>query len=293
MTMSAPRERPVVYRCEGELIVGIVHEADGTTGVLMVVGGPQVRFGSHRLYVQQARRMAAFGVAVFRFDCRGMGDSSGRFPGFEHLASDIREALAAFREACPALRRIVLWGLCDGASAVLLYLHEHQDAGIVGLCLLNPWVRTPAIKARTQVRHYYVDRLRQAEFWKKLLRGEIGRGAFAEGWGALHAARAKSPYPTGASAFPTRMAEAWSCFDGPVLLVLSELDYTAREFIESTRSDPAWRAAVDQPRVTRLDIAGADHTFSTAEAATALLEGTTRWLAHEVLQAVDDDQART
>ena len=44
------------------------------TAVLVVVGGPQVRAGSHRHFVQLARHLATHGHAVMRFDVRGMGD---------------------------------------------------------------------------------------------------------------------------------------------------------------------------------------------------------------------------
>ncbi len=276
--MGLPTERPVVYCCQGEPVVGILHVADGSTGVLMVVGGPQVRAGSHRLYVQQARHIARQGTPVFRFDTRGMGDSGGHLPGFEQLLPDIQSALAAFRTECPTVQRLVLWGLCDGASAALLYLHAQADPSIVGLCLINPWVRTPATQARTQVRHYYLQRLRHAGFWRKLLTGQVARSALSQVWAALRASRQPTGRGASAPAFPARMARTWQGFDGPMLLVLSEQDYTAREFLEAVRSEPAWRGALGRPGLTRIDVSGADHTFSNREAALALGDGFADWL---------------
>ena len=49
----------------------------GPRGVLIVTGGPQYRAGSHRQFVLLARFLAARGMAVLRFDYRGMGDSEG------------------------------------------------------------------------------------------------------------------------------------------------------------------------------------------------------------------------
>jgi alpha/beta superfamily hydrolase len=45
--------------------------------VLVIVGGPQYRAGSHRQFTLLARSLAEQGFAVLRFDYRGMGDSTG------------------------------------------------------------------------------------------------------------------------------------------------------------------------------------------------------------------------
>ena len=63
-------ERALAFACGDERLVGILHEATGecATGVLIVVGGPQYRVGSHRQFVLLARDLAAAGFAVMRFD---------------------------------------------------------------------------------------------------------------------------------------------------------------------------------------------------------------------------------
>ena len=45
-----------------------------------------------------------------RFDYRGMGDAGGEARSFEDVSADIAAAIAAFRRACPAVERVVLWG---------------------------------------------------------------------------------------------------------------------------------------------------------------------------------------
>jgi len=191
---GAPPEQAFAFALEGDTLLGILHPpaaacASGT-GVLVVVGGPQYRAGSHRQFVALARRLATEGHAVLRFDARGMGDSSGALRSFEHISADIGAALAQLRLRQPQLQRIVLWGLCDGASAALLHLHAHPETTVHGMCLLNPWVRSETSLARTEIRHYYRQRLLQRSFWAKLLRGQIAGAALRGLWRSLRAASA-------------------------------------------------------------------------------------------------------
>jgi hypothetical protein len=58
------------------------------------------------------------------------------------------------------------------------------------------------------------------------------------------------------------MASGLRGFDGPVLLVLSGDDYTAREFADWTTTSPAWQGLLGRGTVVRHDMATADHTFS-------------------------------
>lgn len=61
------------------------NEHEVPLGLLMVVGGPQYRVGSHRQFVLLARDLAAAGIPVFPFDYRGMGDSTGQARDFEGI----------------------------------------------------------------------------------------------------------------------------------------------------------------------------------------------------------------
>src|SRR6185295_1875345 len=122
-------ERPVLFECEGERLIGIiaVPEPPARVGVLVVVGGPQYRAGAHRQFVYLSRRLAAAGIPAMRFDYRGMGDSTGAARTFEDCGPDIAAAIDALRANCPAVARVVLWGLCDAASASLDYWHSARD----------------------------------------------------------------------------------------------------------------------------------------------------------------------
>lgn len=261
-------EHALAFDCEDERLIGIVSLPDtpgaaaATRGVMIVVGGPQYRAGSHRQFTLLARKLADEGVAVMRFDYRGMGDSEGMQRGFESVGADLRSALDAFFGAVPSLREVALCGLCDGACAAAFY--AGQDPRVRGLMLLNPWVRTEQGAARATLRHYYRARLFSKEFWRKLASGRFDpSAAFASVLALLRRARSGAEDgAVAAQALPERMYRHLAGFGGPVLLVLSGADLTAQEFAGLENTSPAWRRLLHGANVTRRDLPEADHTFS-------------------------------
>lgn len=278
--MSALRwsEHAIAFTCAGETLVGVVARppgADAGVGVVIVVGGPQYRAGSHRQFVLLSRALAAAGYPTLRFDMRGMGDSDGAARGFEAVSDDIGAAIGALFAMQPALRRVALWGLCDGASAALLYLHDTGDPRVAGVCLVNPWLRSEQSLAQTHVRHYYPRRMLQPSFWHKLLRGGVSMNAWHE-W------RQKRRAARGASAigpdFHVRMARGWRRHAGDVLLALSGDDYVAKEFLDRVHASAEWSGVLTAGGVVRRDFAAADHTFSDHRWRGELERCTIEWL---------------
>ena len=161
-------ESPVVFECQGERLVGIIHESasKNSLGVLIVVGGPQYRVGSHRQFVLLSRFLANQDISSMRFDVRGMGDSGGEQRRFDALDHDIKAAMDCFMASSGDLERIIIWGLCDAASAALFY--AYQDDRVAGLVLLNPWIFTKQGAAKTYLKYYYWQRLTSQSFWRKL-----------------------------------------------------------------------------------------------------------------------------
>lgn len=270
-------ERALTFDCLDDTLVGVLAAPSEPqeTAVLIIVGGPQYRAGSHRQFVLLARHLAESGFATLRFDYRGMGDSTGPQRSFESISDDIGTAIDALMTHAPMTRRVVLWGLCDGASAALLYCGERADSRIAGLCLLNPWVRSETTLARTHVKHYYAQRLMQPEFWTKLFSGQVSTRAIHGLARNLTLARQT---PAASDAYQKRMAAACRSFSGNLLLVLSANDYTAKEFLEYVASTPAWTEAMAHVRMQRRDVPDADHTFSSPTARATLLASTTEWL---------------
>lgn len=256
------KESVLSFACEGEPLVGILAEpatgAPAEVGAVIIVGGPQYRAGSHRQFTLLARHLAANGFAALRFDYRSMGDSPGETRDFRSVDADIDAAIGALLAARPGIRKVMLWGLCDAASAALLYVGARHDPRVAGLTLLNPWVRTSAGAARAQVKHYYLRKLREPAFWRKLLSGGVARGAPKEFIGKLISSRRLKP----AADFVGAMASAWQGSRLPLTLILSGEDLVAREFADRAQHDPRWQGCLQRQGVNLQSLPDADHTFS-------------------------------
>jgi exosortase A-associated hydrolase 1 len=254
--------RHITFACEGVRLAGTLDEAAGTTGLLIVSGGNEIRSGAFAGQASLAARIAAAGYPVFRFDRRGVGDSEGENAGFRASAPDIAAALAAFRAEARAAR-VVMLGNCDAASALMLA----RGAGADALVLSNPWTfdgdgeddTTPPPAAAIRAR--YAERLKNPrEVWR-LVSGGVDLRKLVRG---LMASIRSAPAPTGLVA---EMRAGLAEFTGPVRLLLAGRDRTAQAFAAAWGADP--RCA---PRES------ADHAFSGTE--------DQEWLAGEILTAL-------
>ncbi|GGO63755.1 hydrolase 1, exosortase A system-associated [Bowmanella pacifica] len=254
------KEVAQVFSVNDDKCVGIFHaplEQDSTIGVLIVVGGPQYRVGSHRQFVQLSRALATAGIASFRFDYRGMGDSAGNKQGFEQIDTDIGAALNQFA-LTSGLQRFVIWGLCDAASAAMIY--ACQDRRVTGLVLMNPWLKSQSAQGQTMLKHYYLQRLLSKAFWKKLLRGGVNlKASVADAKGFAKDAAATST--AAEESYQARMLKGMQAYQDKICLILSGNDLTAREFEQVAFSDKNWKKALKN-KVSVKRIKDADHTFS-------------------------------
>ncbi len=255
-------EQGMVYPVKNHLTVGILHAGHEltSTGVLFVVGGRQYRVGAHRQFVLLARSLAKEGFPVFRFDLCGMGDSEGDPQHFLEMASDLDSALAAFRAYAPSVKRIVIWGLCDGATGATTALTSLT--GVSGVMMVNPWVTTNSGAAKVRIKHYYRYRLVSSFFWGKLIKGKVDiKGSSKTLLDAiklviLNSIRGRAP----ATGLPEIVFDAIEKFEGLVSIVISDKDLTALEFHDKY-NDRYGNSSNKQPRfnIVRVD---ADHTFS-------------------------------
>ena len=236
------------------MLAATLDEGAAATGLVIVSGGNELRSGAWSGQAQFAAQIAAEDYPVLRFDRRGVGDSEGPNGEFRSSAPDIAAAIVAFRQQCPALTRIVAWGNCDAASALMLA----QGAGCDALILSNPWtIEDDTAEAPPEaVRGHYAKRLADPAALMRLLRGEVKLGAlFASLLGALRPA----PPPTGLA---QDMAAGIARFAGPVGFLLAGRDRTAQAF------QAAWKK--DDPRIRICE--GASHSFVEADAREWLLE---------------------
>ncbi len=260
--------KPISFECNATPLLGMLHEGASDVGVVIVVGGPQTRVGSHRQFVKLAQALSAAGISALRFDTRGMGDSHGTFPGFMKLTDDINAAVAALLENAPYVKRVVLWGLCDGASAILIGQAQFP-ASVQGFVLVNPWVHAPetesgggsSVAAQVQVKHYYAKRFMSGAFWKKLLTGGLNpfraAGEFAA---TAKKAAASASAPSSNVPFIEAMRQGWFGSTLPMLVMTAGDDLVAQEWLACGKT-PAWAGPRNAPTATQ-HLAEANHTFS-------------------------------
>jgi exosortase A-associated hydrolase 1 len=239
------------FGCGSLTLAGTLDTAPGTTGLLIVSGGNEIRSGAFGGQADMAARIATAGFPVFRFDRRGIGDSEGENRGFRHAAKDIDAALEAFRAMVPQLCRVVAFGNCDAASALML----GGGAGMDGLVLSNPWTidqddtGQDSLPPPAAVRARYLERLKTPREILRLASGGVDLRKL--GRGILHALKPSPPPPSLAQ----EMAEGLAAFPGPVRILLASADRTAQVF------EAAWDALGNtaDPRIRRC--AGAGHAY--------------------------------
>lgn len=268
-------EEAVVFECGGQSLIGIIHGSGvAATGVLVVVGGPQYRIGSHRQFLLLARYLSANNVPVMRFDCRGMGDAGGDIRTFEDVQNDIRAAIDVFLKNSPGLQSVILWGLCDAASASIFY--GHTDVRVKGMILLNPWVRTEVGQAKAYLRHYYVQRLFDKEMWRNIVCGKFRlRDSLTSLLEHIKKSRRtlvqNNDLPNSDNAdqrsyaetsLPERMHKGIESFKNQIGIIISGDDLTAAEFEDMIRVSKSWQKLLHAKSVEFEYLPDANHTFS-------------------------------
>ncbi|HEX5344516.1 MAG TPA: hydrolase 1, exosortase A system-associated, partial [Duganella sp.] len=136
--------------------------------------------------------------------------------------------------------------------------------------------RTEQGEARTTLRHYYLRRVRDPDFWRKLARGRFGVMPALRSLRQL-AIAARQP-ATQVEALPERLFQSLQRYRGRVLIVLSGADLGAREFMALPRQHAHWRALLAAPRVQQAVIEDANHTFARQTWRDEVADLCTRWI---------------
>jgi exosortase A-associated hydrolase 1 len=257
--------RHFAFDCAGSALAATLDEAAGTTGLLIVTGGNETRAGAFSSQARLAADLAAAGHPVLRFDRRGVGDSEGVNMGFRTSAEDIAAALDAFRAECPGRKRIVAFGNCDAASALMLA----GGVGFDGLVLSNPWTyedeHAAAPPPPSAIRARYAAKLKNP---REVLRLVTGKVNLRDLLGSLRQASKGKAAPSGLA---ETMAAGLARFAGPTRILIAERDRTGQAFLAG------WNA-----RDSRLNrCAGADHAYSD--------DASRAWLLQQILAALADE----
>ncbi len=213
--------RLIAFHCEGETLAATLDEAPGTTGLLIVSGGNEIRSGAHRGMAMLAHRLAATGIPVFRFDRRGVGDSTGNNRGFLSAEPDLIAAAAAFRSAAPHVARLIGFGNCDAASILALF---GRSAAIDRIILANPWVAEPIddLPPAAAIRARYRTALRDPAIWRRALRGGVNLSKLLRGLKRISKAQPE--------ALATRVLTALASWHTNAAVILARGDATAIAF---------------------------------------------------------------
>lgn len=257
----------LTFACGSSTLAGTLDTAPGHTGLVIVSGGNEIRAGAFSGQAELAASIARAGFPVLRFDRRGVGDSEGENRGFRASRRDIASACAALRALAPDVERVVGFGNCDAASALMLTGGEGFDA----LVLANPWTLdggapgdgpSDATPPPAAIRQRYAQKLKDPREIARLLRGGVNLRKLARG---LMRSVAPAPAP---GTLVEDMRQGLEGFAGPVTILLATADRTAQEF------EARWNRG--DPRIRRCE--GAGHAFVEPEHR--------EWLAGRVLEAL-------
>jgi pimeloyl-ACP methyl ester carboxylesterase len=247
------------------------------TALLLLNSGILHHAGPSCLYVSLARRLAAEGHLVLRFDFSGIGESEPRRDGMRFEESAVLEAkqamdlLAVTRGA----ERFVVAGICSGG--VMSLRVALADTRVAGAAMLNPQGYFASsskriesyIKAERDKSWLLTVSMRRRESWLRLVRGEVDFLALAK---AL-AGRALRPLLEHGAARTDILAlarefERLAMRSVPMLHVYAEHDPGLIELDLVARAMPAAMRKLMQPHL----VPGADHLFTPLDAQGRLVD---------------------
>lgn len=271
-------DQPVEFMVSDHKLFGVmsIPSCEYHTAVIIVVGGPQYRVGSHRQFVLLARYLAGHGVLTLRYDYTGMGFSEGAPKKFYEVDDDIIAAVDYISDYSKDIKNLYVWGLCDAASAIAFV--AHTDKRINGMIILNPWVRSEESHSKAVLSSYYRDRIFSLEVWKDLVKSplKIVNACISLLRVTLKVLKSYFWNSKVDDAMNISVAErednlalaifkGMTSFNGKICLIISKKDLTAEEFMQEFNKSGWLEDENNQSKTTVCHIEGADHTFSSAD----------------------------
>lgn len=264
---------------------GVLTEPSGDRGgrpaVLLLNAGLLHRVGPNRIYVTLARRLAAAGFPVLRFDYSGLGESEPRRDELTIEQSTLTEGREAmdFLVASGIADRFVPMGLCAGAENA--HRIAVQDSRVSGAVLIDGYAyRTPGFYLRHLGR-----RLTSGRTWHNLLIGQSGwRRMFRGVFPGSDDGSPSNGNPGGLNfvrVFPPKAAcktELEGLLARPVDLFLVYTGGGMEDYYNyPSQFGDAFPSLRDHPRIRVQFIASADHTFTLRSDQEQLVSSIATW----------------
>ena len=251
-------EKPVVFKSQGQQIIGVVHMPERRKGKVPAVvffhGFTGTKVEPHRIFVKMARALARAGIAALRFDFRGSGDSEGDFSKMT-ISGELQDAAEALRfvRRLPGVdpKRVGVLGLSMGGAVAAMTLG--RDLKIPGAALWSP-VANLGDSKRRKMKPGDREQLRQM--------GVIDHGGNAVGRGFLDDMPRHNPLK---AIVGTRAA---------VLIVHGDQDETV-----PIAAAHAYEKALKRAKkaVAKHIVTGADHTYNSLAWETQVVGLTLEW----------------
>jgi pimeloyl-ACP methyl ester carboxylesterase len=294
VTCSLPEnaERVVSFQNgRDENLFGIWHDASSVirnpqSTVLLLHGWTGTRSGPHQMLTRAARRFAAEGHSVFRFDFAGRGDSEGDAE-LATLATMTEDARAALRwiEGEQGSTHLTIVGLCSGCE-IALATTALAPKNVKQLVLWSAPVfaaqQSDARRARKRRSHLrdYARKLLRPTTWAKAISGKVDvRGVqrvLAEGGGQ----EGKNIESGDAGQLPrgwrSGVLEKFRRTRLPMFMIYGTADPTTHEALDWHRELMATRKFPVSPEVHL--VSGANHSYYGLEWEAEVIDVTARWL---------------
>lgn len=191
---------------------------------------------SHRVMVTYARRLAAAGYPVLRFDLTGHGDSSGRFEdlSLEQAAADVRSAVAEVRRAT-GVEAVSLLGLRLGATIAGLVAETVER-----LRHLVLWA--PVVDGERYMQDLLrVNLMTQMAVYKEIRQERSALAAAMEAGGVVNVDGYGLTWPLFSSVSQLKLGAGARAFQGPCLIV--QVDRLTKPTPDVQRLASAYAAA--------------------------------------------------
>ena len=274
-------ERPLLFGDAGALL-GIVSEPAGGVRpqmplVILLNAGLIHRVGPNRLHVLLARRLAERGIAAFRVDLSGRGDSDVRRDDLSFMASGVAEARAAMDRLQQnyGTRQFVLMGICSGAdtSGAVGCL----DPRVTGLVVIEG----AAYPTRRSIRRYYARRIFRAETLLNTIRGRNAIGRRLRGRAGAAAAADPAPMITVAPAASGGMAQVAAALQMLVdrgVEIMTVFTGSSAVYNYAGQIREAFPGVRFDSRLREDYYPNADHTFTRLPEQARLIDAVVRWM---------------